>query len=131
MRAPGEHQDIDLLLRAASFDGLERFLLGERLAFEIPDKRFSHKRAFAWRGTRVELLLVRSTPHLLTDVFDGRVVVEWPADAFAEGHVAGLPVASTAALALYRKDHDKVSRAYAAFCAARAIRLRSDRSDQQ
>jgi hypothetical protein len=119
MRASGPHADIDLLLRAATFDELEAFLSSQRHLIEIPEKRFSHKRAFLWRGVRVEVFLVQPHPLHQTVMFDGRVLIHWPNDTFAEGCAAGVPIASKAALALYRRDHRRVRHAYAAFRAAR------------
>jgi hypothetical protein len=49
-----------------------------------------------------------------TDVFDGRARLRWPADTFAEGSTGDLPTASGAALRMYRRDHDRVARAYRA-----------------
>jgi hypothetical protein len=106
MRTPGPHSDIDLLLRATSFGSLDSFMPRISGMTEIPQKRFSHKRAFVWQGVRVEVFLVQPCPHELTVMFDGRAIVEWPADTFAGAFVEGLPVASKSALKMYRRDHE-------------------------
>ncbi len=83
MRPPGPHTDIDLLLRATDFGLLDAFMPRVAGVTEILQKRFSHKRAFVWRGVRVEMLLVQPGPHELTVLFDGRATVKWPADTFS------------------------------------------------
>jgi hypothetical protein len=120
MRPPGPHTDVDLLLRAADFGPLDAFMPRVPRVTEIPQKRFSHKRAFVWQGVRVEVFLVQPAPHELTVLFDGRAMVQWPAGTFASGFVEGLPVASKSALKMYRRDHDQVVRAYAEFTESRA-----------
>ena len=120
MRPPGPHTDVDLLLRATDFGPLDAFMPRVAGVTEIPQKRFSHKRAFVWQDVRVEVLLVQPAPHALTVLFDGRATVQWPADTFAGGFVEGLPVASKSALKMYRHDHDQVARAYAEFMESRA-----------
>jgi len=114
MRAPSAHTDIDILLRGAAFELLDAFLAERSEAVEIREKRFSHKRAFVWHDVRVEIVLVRPGSPGTSDIFDGRVVIEWPPDTFAEPSVAGMPACSRGALALYRDRHDLVVTAYAA-----------------
>ena len=87
-------------------------MLAHRGIAEIPEKRFSHKRAYVWNGVRVEIFLAQPGPPDTTVMFDGRVTVHWPVNTFAEGTIAGLPVISVSALSLYRTDHDQVARAY-------------------
>jgi hypothetical protein len=119
MRPPGPHVDVDLLLRATDFSPLDTFMPGVSGVMEIPQKHFSHKRAFVWQGVRVEVFLVQPSPHELTTMFDGRVIVQWPADIFAGGFIEGLPVASKSALKMYRRDHDRVVCAYTEFMESR------------
>lgn len=111
MRDPTPHADIDLLLRSANFGQLESILSDLPTAIEIAEKRFSHKRAFEWMGVRVEVLLV-TVPSMETHVFDGRYIVRWPNDTFADAPVGSLPVASRAALGQYRANHRRVRCAY-------------------
>src|SRR4051794_20282946 len=69
MRQPGTHTDIDLLLRAADFRALEAHLANHSGVEEIPEKRFSHKRAFLWNSVLVELFLVQPAAYDLTVMF--------------------------------------------------------------
>jgi predicted nucleotidyltransferase len=114
LRPPTPHGDIDLLLRSESFAQLEAFLSAQPTLTEIAAKRFSHKRAFVWLGIPVEILLVQSDS-LQTLAFDGRATIDWPTNTFTEPSPSGLPIASTEALALYRRRHGEVVEAYAAY----------------
>jgi hypothetical protein len=120
VRPAGPHGDIDLLLRAPNFVALDALLRGQSDFSEIEQKRFSHKRAFEFRGVRIEVLLVQPSPSARTILFDGRGMLSWPADTFAGAAQAGLPIVSLAALALYRSEHDRVVEAYAAYRSAQA-----------
>ena len=63
--SPGPHRDIDLLYAAQSFARLDEFLRAQSDVQEVTAKRFSHKRAFEWRGLLVEMFLVRSDAGML------------------------------------------------------------------
>jgi hypothetical protein len=120
LRQPGPHADTDLLIRATNFRQLEVVLADIPGVTEIPEKHFSHKRAFEWNGVRVEVFLVQPSSPDTTIMFDGRAAIHWPTDTFAESPVAALHVASKTALRMYRRNHDQVTRAHREFCNARA-----------
>lgn len=97
LRQPRSHSDVDLLLVQPSPSRLQTFLAN---ADEIEAKRFSHKRAFLFRGVLVELFLVRRSAHgHVTDFWDG---VEWQWPSLSPVRLRGLPVAPREALVAYR-----------------------------
>lgn len=126
MIEPRPHHDVDLLVRADSFETVDRFLSQDGID-EIEEKRFAHKRAFQVDGIMVELILVRrvsqnprgtcavlpQTPdriaqplqvssELLT-TFWGQHEYVWPADSFHDE--SGAPrLVSVAALRHYRNN---------------------------
>lgn len=108
MRQPGSHTDIDLLIRAMNFNQLETFMSEKPLVSEIQEKQFSHKRAFEWNGVRIEFILVKPNAPDETIFFDGHIAIYWPADTFSELPVWDMPVASKAALNMYRRRHKQV-----------------------
>lgn len=111
MRLPGPHEDLDVFVQAQDFNEVERALAETPEWNEIKRKRFSHKRAWYVDEIMVECILV--TPDLSTSLFDGRVVVEWPPDIFAEEpiQIAGIPIVSVAALALCRERYPEMEQA--------------------
>lgn len=110
MRPPGPHEDIDVFVLAQDFSEVERALGATPEWHEIMRKRFSHKRAWYVDEIMVECILV--TPDLSTSLFDGRVVVEWPPDIFAEEPLQiGIPLVSVAALALCRERYPEMEQA--------------------
>lgn len=116
IRKPSSHSDIDILIRANNFCKLENVLKKYRKITEISKKRFSHKRAYSWNGMRVEFFLVKPSAKLLTSVFDGRLIITWPTDTFADSPIFGLPVASEASLKMYRQAHKNIESAYLDYC---------------
>jgi hypothetical protein len=107
---PRVHRDIDLLLSANSFAGLDRLLAEGSGAFaEIRAKRFAHKRAFLFEGVMVELTLVESGQDGPVTLFWGDVVFRWltPLAAAEPLTVGGVSVVvvSVANLMHYRQMH--------------------------
>jgi hypothetical protein len=106
---PRSHHDLDLLYPAQNFDQVDVLLAGAADLSEITAKRLPHKRAFLREGVMTELILVRSLPGptYVTD-FWGRVRYQWPTDVLVFGDVAGLRVASPAAVQRYRAEHGMI-----------------------
>jgi hypothetical protein len=93
LRAPCDHDHVDLLYPGRDFSRVDRFVADEEI-----DLR-PHKRSFELDGVQVELLLVQKDDHSwYTELPRGRH--RWPADVFATA--GSLPVASVAALESYR-----------------------------
>ena len=111
MRRPGPHEDLDVFVLAQDFNGVEGAMSRTPEWVEIERKRFSHKRAWNSDEIMVECILV--APDLSTSVFDGRVVVKWPANIFTQEplQVAGIPVISEAALVLCRERYPEMEQA--------------------
>ncbi len=106
LRAPGPHSDIDLLCEG--FEPIDALLREDDSLIEIDLKRFAHKRAFEFRGARVELFLVEPTPSGWSTTFWGSAY-RWPDDVWGDA-VQEMPVASPAALMSFRRDHDEIVR---------------------
>lgn len=110
LRPAGPHGDVDLLYPATDFLRIDALFRAYSAMVEIPQKRFSHKRAAEYRGVRVEFLLLEpdGDGHV-TRFFDGRYVHRWPADTLTAPLVAvadrRLAVASPEALGTYREAH--------------------------
>jgi len=108
LRRPAPHNDIDLLIRDGCFGTVDRMIPSKKEFVEIPEKRFSHKRAFEHDTIRVELFLVHPET-LTTDFFDGGHSFQWPSDTFRAGQsISGITVCSKSALQLYRSKHRDV-----------------------
>ena len=76
LRDPGPHADIDLVYRGDDFAAIDDTI--RRLALrEVPEKRFSHKRAIVHRGILCEFLLVRDWNHAPFTMFWGDVTFRW------------------------------------------------------
>lgn len=102
------HRDLDLLLVDADRAALDREL---RDRHEVPVKRFPHQRAFVDRSVLVELVLVDLTGGVPITEFWGAARFVWPADV--EGTVIdGVPVASPAAIAAYRRGYARLMRGH-------------------
>ncbi len=100
------HSDVDLLLASPDFTALETIFNTDERYTRIPEKRFSHKRAYEKNGIRIEVFLV--DPHTLHTIFFDRLSFIWPSDTLSQRLPFGgrlVPVASRAALELYRKEH--------------------------
>jgi Aminoglycoside-2''-adenylyltransferase len=102
---PRAHRDIDLLYPCQTWDAIDMLIADHRIE-EIVAKRFAHKRAIVWRGTMIELFLVRLDGGRPYTLFWNRVRHDWPADAL--GYVGQIPVASAAALHGFRSAHDRI-----------------------
>jgi hypothetical protein len=103
------HSDVDLLLACEDFTALEAMLNTDERYTGIPEKRFSHKRAYEKNGIRIEVILVN--PNTLRTTFFDHLTFTWPADALLHRSQFGgrlIPVASRAALELYRKEHARI-----------------------
>ncbi len=103
------HSDVDLLLASPDFTVLEILLNANERYTEITEKRFSHKRAYEKNGIRIEIFLV--DPHMLRTIFFDNLTFTWPADTLSCRMAFGgrlVPVASRAALELYRKEHSRI-----------------------
>lgn len=105
---PRRHEDIDLILPAQSFRGLDRLLATEGDTFrEVPPKRFAHKRAFLFHGLLVEAILVQQSNGAIYTSFWGDVRFDW-AKPLAETCLLGghrLPAVSRENLRRYRERH--------------------------
>jgi hypothetical protein len=114
--APREHNDIDLLYPANDFERLDRWMAAAQGIFEIPAKRFSHKRAIMYRQVMIEFLLIeRTTVGFQTKFFAGLQILDWPHDTLQytiDVDDRALNVASPAALQRYRQQHAEVQQAY-------------------
>lgn len=114
---PKPHSDVDLLLAARDFAALEGVLAPDDRYAVIPQKRLSHKRAYERNGVRIEVFLV--DPDTLCTTFFDRIIFEWPSDTFAHLSRLGgrlVPVASPAALKLYREEHPRIRETGNACC---------------
>ncbi len=103
------HSDVDLLLASQDFTALETILDTDERYTGIPEKRFSHKRAYEKNGIRIEVFLVN--PHTLRTTFFDHLTFTWPSDTLSHRSPVGgrvIPVASRAALELYRKEHSRI-----------------------
>ena len=109
LRAPGPHSDIDLIYRAESFAALDLALAGlEDVIRVVPAKHFPHKRAFLFRGTLCEIILVANDDVRPITYFWGDVAYRWKIpllhpEAVSFGS-AYLSVVSAANLIKYRHD---------------------------
>jgi hypothetical protein len=117
LSAPRLHHDLDLLYPAEDFHRLDMFIrtgvkMGE--IAEIASKRFGHKRAYERNGVMVEVLLLRPTPEGYVTDFFSRHRFSWPNGTLDDitGN-PGLPIASAAALRLYREQHTFIQKAFA------------------
>jgi hypothetical protein len=94
-----DHRDIDLLLLDPDEPALAAFLDTRE---EILEKRSTHKRAFELDGVLVELFIARSENGEPVTYFWNHLRWVWPADIGVS--IVGLPVTSSASLALYRSS---------------------------
>jgi hypothetical protein len=105
LRAPVEHEDVDLLYPARDLGRVDAFLRSRRLAATV---ELPHKRSFELEGVPVEILLVQKDERgWFSDLPAGPH--RWPADVFATA--GSLPVASAEALEGYRRRRRRQARA--------------------
>ncbi|MCQ1853215.1 hypothetical protein [Neorhizobium galegae] len=80
LRAPWHHADIDLVYLAESFLLLDAAIAGlQDLALAVPEKRFNHKRAFIFRETLCEIILVKDGKAGPVTNYWGDTVFRWNA----------------------------------------------------
>jgi hypothetical protein len=112
--APREHADIDLLLLADSFANLDALIgTNPHVPTEILQKRFSHKRAFLYKGIMVECILVTTGGGRASSQYWDVHELAWPTPLVQE--IAGFEVASLKVLGFYRNSWDTVSGWYEQF----------------
>jgi len=117
--APRVHRDIDLLYVAATFDALDQYIDRTSAVTEIRAKRCSHKRAVLYQGVMIEFILVE--PHIeghRTRFFTNLYELIWPRDLLDYQlaiHTQVVPVASKAALEIYRHTHGHIENAYQSY----------------
>lgn len=73
---PRPHADVDLLVPAADFTAVERFI-AQAAASEVRGKRFAHKRAFLLDDVLVELVLVEAGERGMVTRFWGDRELWW------------------------------------------------------
>jgi len=108
LAAARPHRDIDLLLPAVSFMGIDELLRTQSAAFmEIPLKRFAHKRAFLFGGVMVEVILVQETGQGAFTNFWGDNLFTWKLPLAEKCHFSGryVSAASRENLQHFRKHH--------------------------
>lgn len=118
LSSPRSHRDIDLLYPAPNFHQVDQWLAGTKELFEIPAKRFSHKRALLYKEVMIEMILLEPQKgRHVTSFFDGRYHFIWPHDtlSFLQAGEHSLPVAGPQALSLYRREHQCIEEAFQAY----------------
>jgi hypothetical protein len=92
---PRPHADIDLVYRGADFSVIDVLLISHAPDLdEVTGKRFSHKRAFRFKGVVCEILLVQDWQHQPFTLFWGDVLFGWNTPFLhpSKGYLAGVPV---------------------------------------
>ena len=106
LRAPWQHADIDLIYRGDSLDAFDK-VNGD--FSPVPAKRFRHKRAFLFRGTLCEVILISEVHAAPVTLFWGDVPFLWDQPLLHREVLAlcGEPatVVSAANLEKYRRLH--------------------------
>jgi len=118
--APHPHYDIDLLYVAPTFDALDQYIDQTSTFTEIRAKRFSHKRAVLHQGVMIEFILVEPQiegyrSRFFIDLYE----LAWPHDLLDYQlpiQTTFVPVASKAALDVYRHNHSHIEAAYQTYC---------------
>lgn len=78
MREPWQHGDIDLVYRGADFAPVDMAIRHRHETFSnVAGKRFRHKRAFVFRETLCEIVLVRDSSTTPTTYYWGDVPFQW------------------------------------------------------
>jgi len=108
LRQPGPHADVDLVYRADSFAAVDAVIRRASVR-EIPEKRFSHKRAIIHRGILCELLLVQDRDRAPFTLFWSDVRFRWNTPFLYPGTIMlngqAISVVSETNLILYRAEH--------------------------
>lgn len=107
LREPWQHSDIDLVYRGSDFSQVDAAIKHRnREFFEVEAKRFRHKRAFMFRETLCEIVLVQDSETRPVTYYWGDVPFEWlqPFLHFESVELGGDPatVVSSANLRRYR-----------------------------
>lgn len=77
-RQPWQHGDIDLIYRGAEFAPVDMAISYQHERFaEVAGKRFRHKRAFVFRETLCEIILVQDSSTTPTTYYWGDVPFRW------------------------------------------------------
>ncbi|UXS05449.1 nucleotidyltransferase domain-containing protein [Agrobacterium tumefaciens] len=77
-RQPWQHGDIDLIYRGAEFAPVDMAISYQHKRFaEVAGKRFRHKRAFVFRETLCEIILVQDSSTTPTTYYWGDVPFRW------------------------------------------------------
>lgn len=78
LREPWQHGDIDLVYRGADFTHVDNVIRHRcETFFEVERKRFRHKRAFLFRETLCEIVLVQDSGATPTTYYWGDVPFQW------------------------------------------------------
>ena len=108
IREPSTHSDIDMIYRSENFEHFDLRLKEATDFKEVPLKRFRHKRAFQYRNTLCEIMLVKGqdTP---TTLFWGDVPFLWDTPLLHRAPIQigaePLTIVSAGNLARYRRLH--------------------------
>ncbi|WP_430895268.1 MULTISPECIES: nucleotidyltransferase domain-containing protein [unclassified Paraflavitalea] len=108
------HGDIDLLMRDEDFNLLDEYVSSHPELETIPQKTYSHKRAFYYKGVMIEVFLISQTPQGLFTKFFDHFKYSWPQHTFDELYLHEgkvLHVVSTSALFQYRNTYALVKKA--------------------
>lgn len=78
LREPWQHSDIDLVYRSSDFSQVDVAMKHRNNElFEVRAKRFRHKRAFMFRETLCEIILVQESETRPVTYYWGDVPFEW------------------------------------------------------
>jgi len=102
---PRNHKDIDLLWVSDDFSLVDDFIFNFKIK-EITEKRFSHKRAFIYKGIVVEIFLIRSENGHYSSIFFETLTLQWPSTLFKE--MNGFRVAMPEVIDWYEDQHSKI-----------------------
>lgn len=106
LKSPWQHRDIDLIYRGDSLAGFDALKVDLR---SVPSKRFRHKRAFMFRDTLCETILVRDADSQPVTMYWGDVPFRWDRPLLHDGIVElcgeAVAVVSAANLEKHRRLH--------------------------
>lgn len=78
LREPWQHGDIDLVYQGADFAQVDKAIRHQHETFsEVAGKRFRHKRAFIFRETLCEIILIQDSDITPTTYYWGDVPFRW------------------------------------------------------
>lgn len=114
--SPRPHRDVDLLYPAPHFFRLDRWLAETPDLSVLPEKHFSHKRAFLYEQVMIEMILLEpgQDGEYITNFFNRRYQLSWPRQTLCTLLVNDrlVPVVSDEALRRYRQHHHFIAQAY-------------------